>query len=117
MGVQAGRRDRQITLQRLVETQEESGSGAVEVTPKKIAKLWAEMVQGDGSEGFGEDQVKGWSPVTWRTLYFQEGADDPTVKWQIVYRGVVYDVTSVREIDRKKGWEFISRARAEDQRS
>ena len=112
-GVAAGKRDRLVTIRRLRDSQ--SGSGAAVETPEVVTNLYAEKVPDSGTEAFREDQVQGWANVTWRTLWFRDGLDDPTVKWQIVEGARVYDVLSVREIGRRAGWEFVTRVRAEDQ--
>jgi head-tail adaptor len=111
--MQAGRLDRRVKLQKLVESQ--SDSGAVVETPHLVATVWAEKIPERGTERFAEDQVQGWAVVRWRLRWFQENLEDPTVKWQLVEGQRVYDVQEVREIGRREGWEFVTRCRAEDQ--
>lgn len=112
--MQAGKLDRRITLRRLVESQ--SASGAVVVTPQNVATLWAQKMPERGSETYREGQVQGWSAVVWRTRHFFDSAlEEPTVKWEIVEGERVYEILEVREIGRREGWEFVARARAEDQ--
>jgi len=112
-GVAAGSRRWQITLRRLVESQ--SDSGAVKFTPETVKTLWAQKITDRGTEAFREGQIVAWANVTWRTAWFQDELEDPTVKWQLVEGARVYDVLAVREIGRRAGWEFNTRARAEDQ--
>jgi len=109
----AGKLDRRITFRRLVESQ--SASGAVVLTPQVIATVWAEKSPDRGTEAFREGQVQGWAAVTWRTRYFHEAMTEPTVKWEIVEGLRVYEVLEVRDLGRREGWEFVTRARAEDQ--
>ena len=111
--MQAGERDRRITFRKLVESQ--SASGAVIYTPQDIATVWAQKIPDRGLEAFRESQVQAWATVTWRTLFHHDGFSDPTVKWEILEGIRVYEVLEVREIVRRKGWEFVARARAEDQ--
>ena len=111
--MQAGKLDRRITFRKLVESQ--SASGAVVYAPQDVATVWAEKVPDSGLEAFREGQVQGWFAVVWRTRFFRDAADDPTVKWEIVEGLRVYEVLDVREIGRREGWEFVTRARAEDQ--
>jgi HK97 gp10 family phage protein len=86
--INAGRLDRRVKLQRLTESQSESG--AVEYTPRLIATVWAEKVPEGGSEAFREafreEQLQGWSRVTWRIRWVQDDFDlsEPTVKWRLV---------------------------------
>jgi head-tail adaptor len=111
--MRAGKLDRRITLRRLVVSQ--SASGAVVLTPQVIATVWAQKVPDRGLEAFREGQVQGWASVTWRTRYFLDGVEEPTVKWELLEGSRVYEVLEVREIGRREGWELVTRARAEDQ--
>jgi head-tail adaptor len=119
--INAGRLDRRVKLQRLTESQSESG--AVEYTPRLIATVWAEKVPEGGSEAFREafreEQLQGWSRVTWRIRWVQDDFDlsEPTVKWRLVEGTRIYDILAVQEIGRRWGWELVTRARAEDQRT
>lgn len=113
MGRGAGLLDRRITFRKLVETQ--SASGAVVYTPQDVATVWAQKIHERGTESFREGQAQGWSAVLWRTRFFKDAAQEPTVKWEIVEGLRVYEVLEVREMGRAEGWEFVSRARAEDQ--
>ena len=109
----AGKRDRWITIQKLVED-DPSSSGGVALEPVDVTSCWAEMVPERGTEMFRQDQPAAWSTVLFRTLYILDAAKIPTVKYQIVLDGRTYDVVDVREIGRRRGWEFVGRARAED---
>jgi hypothetical protein len=109
----AGDYDRRITLRKLVESQ--SASGAVVLAPQVFGIMWARKMPDRGLEAFREGQIQGWATVTWRTRYFRDGAQEPTVKWEILEGLRAYEVLEVREIGRKEGWEFVTRARAEDQ--
>lgn len=111
--MQAGKLDRRITLRKLVERQ--SSSGAVVTAPQDVATMWAQKVHERGTEAYREGQVQGWAVVVWRTRWFLEAVSEPTVKWEIVEGARVYEVLEVREVGRREGWEFVSRARAEDQ--
>ena len=114
MSQPAGRRNRRITIQKLVEGAP-SSSGGVALAPVDVATVWAEMVPERGTEVFREGQPQAWSTVLFRTLHFLDLAQVPTVKYQILYAGRIYDVLDVREQERPTdGWEFVSRARAED---
>ena len=72
------------------------------------------MVPERGTEAFREGQPQAWSTVLFRTLYVLDAAKVPTAKYRIVFEGRTYDVVDVREIGRRRGWEFVCRARAED---
>lgn len=112
--MQAGKLDRRITLRKLVESQ--SSSGAVVTTPQDVATLWAQKVHERGTEAYREGQVQGWAAVIWRTRWFLDAAlEAPTVKWELLEGERVYEVLEVREVGRREGWEFVTRARAEDQ--
>ncbi len=112
--MQAGRLDRRVTLRKLTEGQ--SASGAVIYTPEDVATVWAQKVPERGSEAFREQQVQGWAPVVWRVRHIQDtDLADPTVKWDLVEGARVYEILSVTEINRREGWELVTRCRAEDQ--
>lgn len=111
--MRAGDLDCRITLQKLVESQSESG--ATIVTPQDFRTVWAQKVPDRGTEAYREGQVQGWAAVIWRTRYFLDAGQEPTVKWQILEGTRVYEILEAREIERREGWEFVTRARAEDQ--
>lgn len=111
--MQAGKLDRRVTFRKLTETA--SASGGVILTPTHVVTVWAAKVPDRGLEAFREGQVQGWAAVTWRTRYFRDGFDEPTVKWELLEGTRVYEILDVREIGRREGWEFVTRARAEDQ--
>lgn len=111
--MQAGRMDRRVKLQKMIESV--GVSGAVTETPLLVATVWAQKIPENGSERFAEEQIQGWSIVTWRIRWMRDGIDDPTVKWQLLEGARVYDIMDVREIGRREGWELVTRCRAEDQ--
>lgn len=109
----AGKLTTPVRFQRITESQ--SASGAVTETAQDILSAWAEKVEERSLEGFREEQQQGWAMVVFRTHYFRDGDEEPTVKWQIVEGDRVYEILDVREIGYRAGWEFVARARAEDQ--
>lgn len=117
--VPAGKRDRRIKLYRFTES--ESESGEVVLTPVLVGTFWAEKVQERSrfdTEGHAEDQEIGWSYRRWRTLHFKTADfEDPTVKWELREGARVFEVLGVTEVaGLHTGWEFRTRARAEDQK-
>jgi len=109
----SGKLDRRVTFQRVTETQ--SASGAVLEAWADIATVWASVLPESGTEAFREGQEQAWSVVRFRTRYWLDVAGVPTVKYRASHDGVLYDILEVREINRREGWEFVARARAEDQ--
>jgi len=111
--MQAGKLDRRVTFQKATESQ--SASGAVIQTWADAVTVWATYLPESGTEGFREAQEQGWSMARFRTRYWLDADEGPTVKYRLVSDGVTFDILEVREIGRREGWEFVARARAEDQ--
>lgn len=109
--MQAGRLDRRVTLRQITET---TPFGAVVREALDVATVWAQKVPDRGMEQGDQSEVAAWSVVTWKIRWFQIGLDSPNARWQVVEGARVYDVTEVREIGRREGWEIVARYRAED---
>jgi SPP1 family predicted phage head-tail adaptor len=107
----AGRLDRRITIQSQQITQSPSGEEVVVWTP--LATVWAEKVENDGRERFADRQLVGDHIATFRFRWSQ--ATKPiTDEHKILFDGRQFDVTDVREIERRVGIEVDAAAPGEE---
>jgi SPP1 family predicted phage head-tail adaptor len=103
--VRAGKLDKSISIERLVETLDEYGVPREAWTP--IATLKAQIVQASAEEFLRSGGIAAESTVIFRTRYI-EGV---TPAARIVFNGHEYDVKETREIGRRRGLEIHSTAK------
>ncbi|MCE8523356.1 phage head closure protein [Ruegeria pomeroyi] len=98
--IRAGKLDRQITLERKVETV--AASGAVTFEWLQFATIRAELVQRSADEylaGFGEAEAGG---AVFRVRYLA----GITVADRVTFDGVAYDIDEIAELGRKRALEL-----------
>jgi SPP1 family predicted phage head-tail adaptor len=98
--MRAGKLDRQITIEREIETV--AASGAVSSAWTSIATVRAELVQLSATEflnGFGEGET---ASVIFRIRYL----GGITTADRVIYDGAAYGLQDVAEIGRKRGMEL-----------
>lgn len=98
--MRAGKLDRQINIERLIETITPSG-GAVK-SWQVIAMVRAELVQQSATEfltGFGEAENS-------TAIFKIRHLSDITTADRVVYGGVTYNLKEVKEIGRRRGLEL-----------
>lgn len=98
--LRAGRLDRQIIIERKVETI--AASGAVSKTWATVATIRAELVQRSTDEyltGFGEAET---GSVVFRIRYLA----GITTADRVTFDGVAYDIDEIAELGRKRGLEL-----------
>lgn len=105
--IEAGKLNRQITLERRSMAQDATGS-PIE-TWNTLATVWAEKVDMRGSERYTAAQTVAQLDTKFRIRY-RHGL---TPIDRITYDGRVYDVGGILEIGRAEGLEFHAKARAE----
>ncbi|RJP54170.1 MAG: head-tail adaptor protein [Anaerolineaceae bacterium] len=108
--MRAGALDRRLTIQEKVITQ--SDSGEEQVTWSTIATVWAQKIENRGSERFAAQQYVGHSVRTFKIRYSSTVAA-VTTEHRLVYDGVNYDITDVRELGRREGIEIDAYAPSE----
>lgn len=102
--MKAGRRDRRITLQRKVVTQNETGEEVV--SWQDVARpVWAEKIENRGSERFAAQQFIGSTVKTFRILW-SVAVSEVTVEHRVLFDGREFDISDVREIGRRVGLEI-----------
>ena len=105
--MEAGRRDRRISIERAVETTD--GLGGTVHTWLPLAMVWAEVEPLSDGERWRAQEVA--AHVTHRFRILWGVGVLPTDR--VVYDGRVFDVSGVREIGRQEGQELTAAARAE----
>lgn len=100
--MRAGLLDRKITIQAKTVTQSDSGE-EVE-TWSTLATVWAHKIENRGAERFTARQLTGNAVRTFQ-FRWSTTLSVLTVENQLVYEGVTYDITDVREIGRHEGIE------------
>lgn len=103
----AGKMDRQITLQRKYVTENESGEQIETWTD--IATVWAQKIDMRGSERFTASQTVAQVDTKFK-IWYRRGL---TPIDRVLYEGKLYDVGGVLEIGRAVGLELHAKARAE----
>lgn len=101
--MRAGLLDRRITIQGKAITQSDSGEEVVAWTD--VATVWAEKVEIRGLERFSIKQIVGHSVKTFR-IRWSNNVSEITDEHRILFDGRVFDITDVREIDRRVGIEI-----------
>ncbi len=95
--MRAGRLDRRITLQSLVE--EQQADGHMRRTYQDIATVWAEVTPGKGQETLADDQIVARQSVIFKIRY--RAGIDP--KGRVHYKGRFYNIRDVAETGRREG--------------
>lgn len=109
--MRAGRLDRQITIQRKSLTQ--SDSGEEQTAWADVATVWAEKVENRGPERFTTQQIVGHAIKTFR-FRWSTTVDEITTEHRVLFDGRAYDITDVREIGRREGFEIDCFTRSEE---
>lgn len=102
-----GQLDRRIVIERAAVVQNDLGeeveSWSVWIT------VWAEVQPLDGSERWQAQEVMAEAPTRFR-LRWLPGL---SVEDRIRYDDRLYDIHSINEIGRRRGWEILAKARAD----
>lgn len=113
----AGERDRIITIQTC--TDSEDGSGMpIETwtTLQGCAQIFASKNEPRGEEKYGPDQLSASSVTRWEMAYRADMDPDlvnvPKVR-RVLYQGRVHDIIEASEIGRKEGVELITLAKVD----
>lgn len=109
--MRAGLLDRRITIQGKSITQSDSGDEVVTWTT--VATVWAEKVEIRGLERFSIKQIVGHSVKTFK-IRWSAAVAAITNEHRIVFDGRLFDITDVRELDRRVGIEIDCYAPGED---
>lgn len=110
--MRAGLLDRRITIQGKSITQSDSGEEVVSWVD--VAEVWAEKVEIRGLERFSIKQIVGHSVKTFR-IRWSADVVPITVEHRILFDGRLFDITDIREIDRRVGIEIDCYAPSEEQ--
>lgn len=109
--MRAGLLDRRITIQGKSITQSDSGEEVV--TWSDVATVWAEKVEIRGLERFSIKQIVGHSVKTFR-IRWSAAVSQITVEHRILFDGRIFDITDIRELDRRVGIEIDCYAPSEE---
>lgn len=107
----AGKLDRRLTLRRFVVATDGGGNpvtddfGAEVGAWSDVATVWASKQDISDGERVRAQQV-GASITTRFQIRPLDGGARPSVKYQAVCEGVTYEITAVKEIGRREGWEI-----------
>ncbi len=101
--MQAGKLDRRLTLRRNTPTTDEFGGEVPNWSD--LATVWASKQDVSDGERVRAQQV-GASITTRFQFRSLDGGARPSVKDQAVCEGVAYEITAVKEIGRREGWEI-----------
>lgn len=104
--MRAGKRDRQITIQRPALTNN-AFNEQVE-TWSDLATVWAQQLPSRGGERIAAQEIYGQSVMTFRIRY----RADLTVSDRIVCQGRIWNILDIREIGRRVGIEIDAVAEA-----
>jgi len=108
--IAAGKMDRRITLQRVVETRD-SASGEVVETGEELAQVWAQREPLRATERFQASQFAAKADTRFRIRY-RTGVEPKGMRI-LADDGRLYDITGVLEHGRKEELEILAWARAE----
>lgn len=97
----AGKLDRRITIQSLVETQDDFGQPVQ--TTVVLATVWANVAPLRGKEPFQGEQFNAQQVVVFTVRW----RDDVDATMRIEHEGETYDIQSVSEIGRREGLEIV----------
>ncbi|MCK4577797.1 MAG: phage head closure protein [Candidatus Marinimicrobia bacterium] len=101
--LQAGKLDRQITIQSV--TDSKGTVGAPKETYANWLTVWAQVIPANVMERYRNRQT-----VTVEDLVFRiRWEDGLTTRHRIVHDSENYEILSVREINRREGWEILAR--------
>jgi len=106
--MEAGERDRYVTIQRLVETDE---PGFPTEHWEDLAQMWAAKIDVLGRERFHAEQLSARYDTRWEVNYradLDPDLVDVANERRIVYQGRVYDVVAGSMIGRKAGVELMT---------
>lgn len=95
--MQAGRLDRQITLQTLTVNRDDFGGQTQDWAD--LATVWAQATPWRGSEAVHADQVTALAEMRFQIRW----RDDFDEKARVVFEGVAYDIVRIDEIGRRGG--------------
>lgn len=103
--MQAGKLDRRLTLRRNTPTTDEFGGETSDWAD--VATVWASKEDVRDAERVRAQQV-GASITTRFRIRPLAGGLRPSVEWQGACEGLLYEITAVKEIGRREGWELSS---------
>lgn len=110
--IDAGERDRQVTLQQLTESQGESGF-PVEAWTTLSSNVFAKRIGLGGRERVAAGMQTAPYDTRWEIPYRTDMDPDEIEiekKRRLVYKGRVYDITHAAEIGRREGIELFTLA-------
>lgn len=109
--MEAGERDREVTVQALTETTGASGF-PVETWATLIESYWCSKMDIGGRERFAADQLSAPYTTRWEGP-FEAALDPETVDVpktrRLSYQGRFYDIVDAQMIGRREGVEFLTR--------
>lgn len=103
--MEAGKLDRRLTLRRNTPTTDEFGGETADWSD--VATVWASKEDVRDAERVRAQQV-GASITTRFRIRSLAGGLRPSVEWQGLCEGLLYEITAVKEIGRREGWELSS---------
>lgn len=105
--IDAGRYDRQITIQSATETQSSTGYAAESwANLGTDPTVWAQVIQKSGREFFEADKVAAEVVTVFRIHY----RSDLTNKMRIVYNSRNFDILEIKELGYFEALEIIAKA-------
>lgn len=101
--MEAGKLDRRLTLRRNAHTTDEFGGQVDNWTD--LATVWASKHDISDGERLRAQQVGASITTRFQIRPLADGAR-PSVKDQALCEGLLYEITAVKEIGRRDGWEI-----------
>jgi len=102
-----GRLDRRVVIERAAVVQNALGEEIESWSAWQT--VWAEVAPLDGAERWQAQEVMAEAPTRFR-LRWLPGL---SVEDRIRYEDRLYDIHSINEIGRRRGWEVLAKARAD----
>lgn len=102
--MRAGRLDRRITIEQLVETR--TATGAVKESWTFFSKVWAQVTPMSASERFLSDSKRSVRVNKFKIRYLK----DLQNTMRIQYEGLVYKIIGIAELGRFEGYEITAEA-------
>lgn len=109
--LRSGELDRRITIERFTETRDEFNN-VVKIWAD-LATVWASKLDVSDSERVASQEVGAEISTRFRVRY-SSVVSDLNPKDRLRFGGRVYEISAVKEIERREGFEISASARAEN---
>jgi SPP1 family predicted phage head-tail adaptor len=108
--MQAGKMDRRVTFQKQSTDRDELGQYENIWTDEFT--VWARATPISDGEKFGGAEVKAYATHRFQIRY-STAAALVTPTWRMVFEGATFDISGIKEIGRREGFEITATKRAE----